>query len=185
MAYLAQRYNTRRAGDEDEAGNGKLTGVWSVQPPFVCAAILQPHTDAWADTHLAYFTCHFIITSMSGFHFDRIPIEDAPTLIKEYELTKFAAELVCSVVYLVPLLRLSRSQREESELTQPSYHSLCLSSARIRSPDHHACRRDYQYANSAYATTTSIQVASSAYLGTQQEITRPVPSCIECCICFD
>lgn len=28
MAYLAQRYNTRRAGDEDEAGNGKLTGVW-------------------------------------------------------------------------------------------------------------------------------------------------------------
>lgn len=30
MAYLAQRYNTRRAGDEDEGGNGKLTGVWWV-----------------------------------------------------------------------------------------------------------------------------------------------------------
>lgn len=51
MAYLAQRYNTRRAGDEDEAGNGKLTGVW-------------------------------------------VPVEDAPTLIKEYELTRFAAELL-------------------------------------------------------------------------------------------
>jgi hypothetical protein len=28
MEYLVKRYNTTRAGDEDEQGNGKLTGTW-------------------------------------------------------------------------------------------------------------------------------------------------------------
>lgn len=107
MAFLAQRYNTRRAGDEDEAGNGKLTGVWYARRPSG-DGLARTY---WADT--PFRTCRHCETN-------RIPIEDAPTLIKEYDLTKFAADLVRLPTVTTAALSASKGTTRSGQANTPS-----------------------------------------------------------------